>query len=118
MNWVAAVGGTRRWILAAPKECKHAYLRPVGDPSARHSEVDWTAPDLDEFPHFADMMGTEVLLTNGDMLFVPSFWVHYIASLGYTAQCNSRSGRNLRGLEDVQACGFHVGESKAQMAAY
>lgn len=118
MNFVAAVGGTRRWILAAPQECEHAYLRPPGDPSARHSAVDWTAPDLEAFPDFAGMMGTEVLLTPGDVLFVPSFWIHYIASLGYTAQCNSRLGRSLRGLEAVQACGFHVGESKAQMVTY
>jgi hypothetical protein len=116
-NFVVAVGGTRRWIMAPPQECQHAYLRPTGDPSARHSAVNWANPDLEAHPDFADMTGTEVLLTPGDVLFVPSFWIHYIASLGTTAQCNSRSGRDLRGLEEVQACGFHKGQSREYMAA-
>lgn len=110
-NFVAALGGTRRWILSQPRECAHAYLRPPGDPSARHSAVNWAAPDLETYPAFSDMTGTEVLLTPGDVLFVPSFWIHFIASLGFSAQCNSRSGRDLQGLEEVQACGFHAGDS-------
>jgi hypothetical protein len=28
----------------------------------------------------------------GEVLYIPSFWFHYIVSLDYSVQCNTRSG--------------------------
>ena len=105
-NMIALLAGTRRWILAPPAECQHAYLRPLGDPSARHSEVNWSAPDLKKFPLFAQMQGLEVILTPGEVLYVPSYWIHFISNLDVNAQCNVRNAAATVGLEAVEACGF------------
>ncbi|CAM9300880.1 unnamed protein product, partial [Hapterophycus canaliculatus] len=51
-NMVAMISGVRRWIMAHPKQCKSMYLLPSGHPSGRHSDVDWSNPDLARFPDF------------------------------------------------------------------
>jgi hypothetical protein len=106
-NMVACLAGTRRWILAPPKECRNAYLRPPGDPSARHSEVNFSSPDLEMYPKFGEMQGLETILTAGEVLYVPSFWIHFIANLGVNAQCNVRGAKARVGGGDVAACGFY-----------
>lgn len=107
-NMVALVSGTRRWILAHPRECKHAYMLPIGHPSARHSQVDWSSPDLEKYPDFVNMKGHEVILTPGEILNVPAWWIHYISNLDINIQCNSRSGDSEVGLEDLAECGFQM----------
>ena len=37
---------------------------------------------------------TEVVLEAGDVLYLPSYWFHFIISLDVNMQCNTRSGRN------------------------
>ncbi|CAM9475527.1 unnamed protein product, partial [Laminaria digitata] len=51
-NMVAMISGVRRWIMAHPNQCETMYLLPTGHPSGRHSEVDWSSPDLEKFPNF------------------------------------------------------------------
>lgn len=111
-NMVAVISGRRRWILAPPAECKNANLFPLGHPSERQSQLDWAAPDLIQFPNFAHMKATEVLLSAGDMLFVPSYWLHHVSSLDSNIQCNAFS-QNLssRGKAEVGECGFFMHES-------
>jgi len=106
-NMVACLAGTRRWILSPPKECQNAYLRPPGDLSARHSQVDWSAPDLEKYPKFGEMQGLETILTAGEVLYVPSFWIHFIANLDVNAQCNVRGAKARVGKDEVVACGFY-----------
>lgn len=106
-NMVASLAGTRRWILAPPAECRNGYLRPPGDPSARHSEVDFSAPDLEKYPRFGEMQGLETILTAGEVLYVPSFWIHFIANLDVNAQCNVRGAKARVGGDEVAACGFY-----------
>ena len=52
------------------------------------------------------MRGFEVILEPGDALYIPSFWLHYIVSLGTNFQCNARSGHSEVSHEDVKVCGF------------
>lgn len=49
---MAMVSGVRRWIMAHPNQCGTMYLLPQGHPSGRHSDVDWSNPDLETFPEF------------------------------------------------------------------
>jgi ribosomal protein L16 Arg81 hydroxylase len=84
--------GLRRWILTHPDQCVNMHMLDRNHPSGRHSEVDWSKPDVDKFPNFAKIQGNEVILRPGDFLFVPTYWIHYIVSLNINIQCNSRSG--------------------------
>jgi hypothetical protein len=45
-NMVAMMKGSKRYILQPPSECFNIYLLPQGHPSSRHSEVNWSNPDL------------------------------------------------------------------------
>lgn len=105
-NMVAMIGGLRRWIMSHPNQCGNMYLYQRGHPSSRHSEVDWSNPNLNQFPKFRDLLANEVILTPGDMLYVPAYWFHYIVSLNVNWQCNSRSGRSMMYRKDVAKCGF------------
>jgi ribosomal protein L16 Arg81 hydroxylase len=52
------------------------------------------------------MLANEVILKPGDMLYVPTYWFHYIVSLNVNWQCNTRSGRSMMYRKDVAKCGF------------
>mmetsp|Transcript_26518 Transcript_26518/g.26769 ORF Transcript_26518/g.26769 Transcript_26518/m.26769 type:complete len:387 (+) Transcript_26518:242-1402(+) len=92
-NFVAMIRGHKRYILAPPSECLSLSLLPKGHPSARHSSFDWSnMTEVDSRPKFYISKATEVVLTPGDILYIPSFWFHSIMSLDNSIQCNARSG--------------------------
>jgi hypothetical protein len=49
---------------------------------------------------------TEVVLSMGEMLYLPSYWFHYIISQDASIQCNARSGESIEGKEFIDKCGF------------
>jgi len=109
-NTIVQLGGLRRWILFHPNQCDNLYLYPNDHPSGRHTSIDLSAPvedNLSKFPKFGKLVGNEVILQPGDMLFIPTHWFHHIISLNLNYQCNTRSGRDVTPyLQDVQKCGF------------
>ena len=105
-NAIVVLGGERRYVLAHPNQCPLLSLLPKGHPSARHSAVDWSDPDLEEFPDFAKAMGNEVVLQAGDVLYLPTHWFHYIISLSLNFQCNTRSGISQEYRSPIKQCGF------------
>lgn len=58
----------------------------------------------------ATASSVETVLKAGEVLYIPSFWFHYIVSVQKSAQCNARSGIQLDrhwefgGAQDVQEC--------------
>lgn len=105
-NAIVVLGGSRRYILAHPNQCEHLALYPKGHPSARHSAVDWSDPNLQEYPQFGLARGNEVVLTAGQVLYLPTEWFHYIVSLELNFQCNTRSGITNHYKKYIKQCGF------------
>ena len=105
-NFITLLGGQRRYILAHPRECKHMCLYPFGHPSARHSSVDWTNPNLEDNPEFANGRVNEVVLQAGDAMYLPTYWLHFIVSLNINYQCNARSGTTYEYKSHIHDCGF------------
>lgn len=106
-NFVTVLSGERRYVLSHPNQCGNMALHPYGHPSYRHSKVDWTDPDLDQYPEFEHATGNEVVLQAGDSLFLPSLWFHYIVSLTTNVQCNTRSGMDNEHANDLmESCGW------------
>jgi hypothetical protein len=103
-NTVAMLGGLRRWIMAKPDNCEHMYIYPANHPSGRHSSVDWSDVDWVDKPDFKNAMLNEVILQAGDILYVPTDWIHYIQNFGINYQCNVRSGVDLRYRKMVDKC--------------
>jgi len=48
----------------------------------------------------------DTVVRAGEVLYIPSYWIHYIVSLKYSIQCNTRSGAppNEQGAADVRDC--------------
>jgi hypothetical protein len=105
-NYVAALGGMRRFILNHPDQCQHLHLYERGHPSARHSRIDWSEPDYEKFPDFATAQANEIITTPGDVFYLPTYWFHYIISLNVNFQCNTRSGESYEYGKYVDNCGF------------
>ena len=78
----------------------------MGHPSGRHSSIDWSDPDYGKHPEFAESLGNEIVLQAGDVLYLPTYWFHYIISLETNFQCNTRSGINNDYAQDLSDCGF------------
>ncbi len=104
-NYAASLGGLRRWILNSPSQCKHTYMFKKGHPAARHSEVDWSKPDYERFPDFVHLQANEVIVRPGDVLYLPTYWFHYIISLNINYQCNTRSGKTSEFDKIIRECG-------------
>lgn len=105
-NMIAIFKGERRYILSHPSNCPNLCLYPKGHPSGRHSAIDWSQPDLEEFPLFQHATVNEVVLQAGDVLYLPTFWFHYIISLNINYQCNGRSGVTTDHRMAMHKCGF------------
>ena len=68
-------------------------------------EVDWSKPATwGKFPRFAGMPSHEVVQEPGDMLYLPTFYLHFINSIDTNYQCNTRSGREGSREDPTYAC--------------
>jgi len=92
-NMVAMLKGAKRYILAPPSECpKLNLIKEKRHPSYRHSTTDWSNFEMAKSEGFGDARAIDTIVHEGEVLYIPSYWVHYIISLDYSIQCNTRSG--------------------------
>jgi hypothetical protein len=84
-NVACVVAGRRRFTLFPPDPDKNLYIGPVDLTPAGQaiSLVDFTNPDFDRFPNFAEALESACTyeLEPGDAIFVPSMWWHQVESL-------------------------------------
>mmetsp|Transcript_34302 Transcript_34302/g.110156 ORF Transcript_34302/g.110156 Transcript_34302/m.110156 type:complete len:505 (-) Transcript_34302:186-1700(-) len=105
-NMVAMLKGAKRYVLSPPASCKDLAIIPDRrHPSFRHSTTDWSHQAQAE-AHLNDAHAIDTVLREGEILYIPSYWIHYIVSLKYSIQCNTRSGAppNGEGSDHVRAC--------------
>lgn len=108
-NMIAMVVGSKRYMLSPPQHCEALELLPPKHPSARHASFDWADPNeraRRKDGEFCEVETVDLVLEEGEVLYVPSFWFHYIVSLERSMQCNSRSGKSFVGKEHIDECGF------------
>ena len=105
-NAIALMSGRRRYILSHPNQCENLAMLPQNHPSARHSAVDYTQPDLQTYPEFQDARANEVILQPGQVMYLSTNWFHYIVSLDLNFQCNARSGVGKEYMPPIEDCGF------------
>lgn len=74
--------------------------------STRHSNADWSNIEQARDLHFDKAEAIDTIVREGEVLYIPSFWFHYIVSLQYSIQCNSRSGfpPSMIGQDAIQKC--------------
>lgn len=113
-NFIVLLGGQRRYILAHPDQCSNMELNPKGHSNARHSRIDWSRAHelLDKTSQpITKAKVNEVVLQAGDLLYLPTYWFHYIVSLNTNYQCNSRSGVSLENSQHIMDCGFDAAKA-------
>jgi len=106
-NMVLMIKGAKRYIITPPHTCKKlALITDVNHPSFRHSVIDWSDLDQARAHDFANVDAIDTIVREGEVLFIPSFWMHYIVSLQYAIQCNSRSGppSENQGADEISEC--------------
>ena len=108
LNYIAMVRGTKRYVIAPPSACRCQGLITTGQ-SERHTSYDWS--NTSALPEdVRNCPATEVALTAGEVLYLPSFWYHHIVSLDTSIQCNLRSGYTERDLTErfLTECGLSL----------
>ena len=106
-NFVAQLKGMKRYILNPPEACsKLGIITEKKHPSYRHSIYDWSDAEQAKSHGFKNVMGIDTIMLPGQVLYIPSFWYHYIISLTYSIQCNSRSGTpdGNQGVQATEEC--------------
>ena len=106
-NMVAMIKGAKRYILNPPRECKQlGLIIDKENPSYRHSAIDWSDISQATARGFGKIDAIDTIVQSGEVLYIPSYWFHYIVSLKYSIQCNSRSGSppNGEGQTEIEAC--------------
>ena len=104
---VAMLKGAKRYILAPPRACPRLdIIEDKHHPSFRHSRTDWSDRAAYERARYDLTAGVDTVVREGEVLYIPSYWFHYIVSLSYSAQCNARSGTPPRddGLDEIARC--------------
>ena len=73
------------------------------NPSRRHSLLNFAGigkrgweegEEAKQLKDAGNALAVETIVKEGEVLYIPSRWFHYITSLQFSAQCNSRSGKN------------------------
>ncbi|DBA03708.1 TPA: hypothetical protein N0F65_004125 [Lagenidium giganteum] len=78
-NLLCQVVGKKYLRLYAP--CESDKLYPVEGLLSNTSQVDVEQPDLDEFPRFSTATYIDCVLAEGEMLYIPPKWWHFVKSL-------------------------------------
>jgi len=79
-NLLCQVVGTKYIRLYAPQYSKNLYPYPSRMLS-NSSQIDVEHPDLNKFPLFASVSSWDCILKEGEMLYIPPKWWHYVRSL-------------------------------------
>ena len=102
-NVIAQVKGQKRYIIMPPRECRNLYLHESMHPSERQMRVEVLAAISDtatldhalrEYPDLASARALEVVLSPGQVLYLPALWNHFIVSLNSSVQCGARSAHD------------------------
>lgn len=101
-NMIAVIKGAKRYILTPPSACSQlGVIADAAHPSYRHSVVDWSDLQQADSRGFRRVGAVETILRAGEVLYIPSYWFHYIVSARYSIQCNARSGVAARDAESA-----------------
>jgi hypothetical protein len=88
-NLLAQLRGHKRLLLYEPGDRPNLYVNSKYDAGTECCDVDPSAPDYERHPRLRHAHPPlEVILSPGDVLFMPKFWYHHVTSLSATVSVN------------------------------
>ncbi|KAA0159632.1 hypothetical protein FNF31_04708 [Cafeteria roenbergensis] len=80
-NFIYMLRGMKRYVINPPAACTAMDMMHSG-PSRRHAGIDFSDPEAISDPETAAQLdkaqAVETVLRAGEILYMPSFWLHYI----------------------------------------
>lgn len=80
-NFFTQLVGRKRILVFEPGEWVNLYPFPSSHPMDSYVMADVEAPDLQKYPALARARGLECTLEPGDVLWLPSYYWHYVRQL-------------------------------------
>jgi len=80
-NFFTQVYGSKHFLLFPPQTWEQLYLYPHLHPGSQASQMQMNALDYEKFPLAKNLRGFEVVLEEGDVLYIPPLWFHQVTSL-------------------------------------
>ena len=80
-NIIYQVYGTIKIILFNPSYTKYLYKSNRYDSTATLSKVNFWKPDLEKYPLFKKAQFIEVILRQGQMLYIPAYWWYAVENV-------------------------------------
>lgn len=90
-NFTFQLMGRKRWVIFPPQDDPYLYMRHVAASAGGDfatSDVDLRRPDLVRFPEFVKAKPIEFILEEGDMLYLPMGWAHFVENLSKSLMVN------------------------------
>lgn len=90
-NFACNYFGTKKWIIYPPKDFPYLYMvnpTPEEYPDFGASQVNLKNVDYVAFPDFKNATGIEFILEQGDTLYLPAGWAHYVENAEDTLMIN------------------------------
>ncbi len=90
-NFACNYFGTKKWIIYPPKDFLNLYMvnpHPEEVPDFGASQVNIKNVDWKLYPNFKNAASVEFILEQGDMLYLPAGWTHYVENTEDTLMIN------------------------------
>ena len=85
--------GRKRVLLFPPSESFNVYAYPTDHIMDNFAMVDVERPDLKRFPAFRRAKPLETTLEPGDVLWMPSYYWHYVRQARHGKGTGEKEGR-------------------------
>lgn len=90
-NWTIQLKGKKRWIFFPPEDKENIYIniKYKGSEIEEVSEIDFFKKiDLDRFPLYKKANKTEIICSEGDLLYIPEGWYHAVENIEDSVMIN------------------------------
>jgi len=87
-NFFVQLRGKKKFILFPPSDFRRLYLHPLHHPGYRQCQINLTEPDFRRFPSLMQAGAYEVILDEGEVLYLPPMWFHHVEALNASISAN------------------------------
>jgi hypothetical protein len=87
-NLLIQAKGSKEVLIWSPNQHPYLYLQSFGKVHSRQSMIDLTRPNPDAYPAFSRAVASWGTLQQGDVLFIPAGWFHYVKTVELSVSVN------------------------------